>query len=176
MPRVPDIIIEDGEIKFRNFSGNPDKNYNGSNTRTVTFVIPKEKKDDLLADGWNVRAYIPKSDPDAEPTYILEATIAYKTKNGVKKDPGIFIVKPTGLLHVDEDMVDTLDGKDILKVDAVLGASYWEQGNRHGIRPYVNKLYITIRENPIEEKYDRYLRNINDSMFSSDGDLPFPME
>lgn len=179
MPRVNDIYIEDGTIIFSNFSGNPERNYNNDTKRTVTFSIPSENKDALMEAGWHIRPYIPKSDPDADPIYLLEATIAYRTKDGRPKDPGIFIVKPDRLIHVTEDIVDQLDRMDIVKVDAVLGPSYWEFGGRKGIRPYVNKMYITVKSNPIEEKYDKYTQQMSDSMFPTDTeqtDLPFPLD
>lgn len=174
MPRVDDIYIEGGQIVFSNFSGNPDKNYNGDNKRTVTFSIPPEVKDNLIADGWNIRPYIPKSDPDAEPIYLLEATIAYRTKDGVPKDPGIFIVRPDSLVHVTEDIIDTLDRADIVKVDAILGPHYWELGNRRGIRPYVNRMLVTIKPNPIDEKYYKLTQQMSNN--SPIDELSFPVE
>lgn len=176
MPRVNDICIEDGEIIFRNFSGRP-SDFNPNGQRTVTFVIPVDIKDKLLEDGWNVRAYVPKSDPERPPIYILEATVAFRTRDGKLKDPHIFIVRPDGLLHVTEDIVDTLDGYDILSVDVVLGPHYWEQGGRKGIRPYVNKMYVTVKEDPFDKKYREYLEHANESILPTDSDdLPFPIE
>ena len=177
MPRVNDIFIEDGEIIFRNFSGKK-SDFNPNGARTVTFVIPDEIKDALLKDGWNVKPYVPKSDPERPPVYILEATIAFRSRDGKPKDPHIFILRPNGMMHVTEDIVDTLDGYDILKVDARLGPHYWEQGGRSGIRPYVNKMLITIKEDPIDRKYREYMDSMNESVLPTDSDLdlPFPIE
>ena len=176
--RVDNIYIMDGRIMFRNFSGNPNKNYNHDNKRTVTFVISEEIKDKLIQDGWYVKPYIPKNDPDAGITYILEATVCYRTKEGLPKDPNIFIIRPDGLLHVTEDIVDQLDGMDIVSVDATLGPSYWKQGNSSGIRAYVNKMLVTVRENPIDRKYREYAESMNKNVLPTDGDLdlPFPVD
>lgn len=177
MPRVNDIIIEAGEIAYSNFSGNPNKNFDGSNKRTVTFVIPPEIKDNLINDGWNVREQVFNNDPDREPRYLLEATICYRTRDGKPKDPGIFIVRSDRLVHVTEDIVDTLDGADILNVDVVLGPSYWEQGGRKGIRPYVNRMLVTVKENAIEKKYRELVEQMNEHVLpTDDSELPFPIE
>lgn len=179
MPRVNDIYIEDGEIAFRNFRGNPERNYDHSNKRTVTFKIPEEIKDDLINDGWNVKTRINKDYPDDPPTYLLEATVCFRTRDGKPKDPQIFIVRPDRLIHVTEETVDTLDGLDIVSVDARLGPKYWEQGNRKGIRAYVNKMLITIEENPIDKKYREMVEernNLSTALGDDLGDLPFPIE
>lgn len=175
MARVNNIEIEDGEIIFRNFSGKI-TDYNPKGLRTVTFIIPDDIKDKLIADGWNVRLYVPKNDPERPPVYILEATITYRDKDGKPKDPKIFIVKPDGLLHVTEDMAFALDTYDIVKVDAVLGPYYWEQGGRKGIRPYVNKMYVIIKEDRFDKKYRDYIDQMNQSVVPADDDLPFPIE
>ena len=177
MSRVNNIEIEDGQIIFRNFSGKVSEN-NPKGIRTVTFVIPEEIKDKLISDGWNVRLYIPKNDPEALPIYILEATVCYRNKAGEPQDPHVFIVKSDGLMHVTEDIAFTLDSYDILKVDAVLRPFYWEMNGRRGIRPYVNKMYITINEDRFDKKYRSYIDHVNESALPTDGDLdlPFPVE
>jgi len=76
-----------------------------------------------------------------------------------------------------EETIDTLDRADILSVDAVLGASHWEWGGRSGITAYINSMYITIKDNPVDEKYRKMLDQMNDSILpTDDGDLPFPIE
>ncbi len=177
MPRVNDINITDGEIAYSNFSGRPTQFKPEGGERTVTFVIPPEIVEDLKADGWNIREQVFANDPDREPRYLLEARLTFRTRNGQPRDPKIFIVRSDSMVHMTEETIDTLDRADILSVDAVLGPSYWEWGGRRGIRAYVNSMYVTIKENPIDEKYRKMMQEMNDHFLPSDnGDLPFPIE
>lgn len=178
MPRVNDINITDGEIAYSNFAGRPTTYRPEGGVRTVTFVIPNDLAQQLIVDGWNIREQTFVNDPEREPRYLLEASFTFRTRTGQPRDPKIFIVRPDSLVHVTEETADALDRADIIKVDAVLAPYYWEHGNRKGIRAYVNSLYITIKENPIDEKYRKYIEQMNESILPTDNssDLPFPIE
>lgn len=178
MARVNDINIVNGEIAYSNFSGRPTTYKPEGGVRTVTFVIPSDAAPELQEAGWKIRRQEFPNDPDREPRYLLEATLTFRTRNGQLRDPKIFIVRPDSLVHVTEETVDTLDRAEIVNADAVLGPYYWENGNKRGIKAYVNSLYITVKENPIDEKYRKYIDNLNESMLSTDDDLslPFPIE
>lgn len=175
MPRVNDINITDGKIAYSNFSGRPDTYNPNGGVRSVTFVIPDEISDALIADGWNIREQIFE---DGDHRFLLSAKFNFRTKDGKPRDPKIFIVRPDSLVHVTEETADALDRAEILSVDAVLGPYYWEYGGKKGITAYVNSLYITIKENPIDEKYRKYIDQLNESILPTDnsGDLPFPIE
>lgn len=175
MARVNDINITDGEIAYSNFSGRPTQFNPDGGVRTVTFVIPYDAADQLIADGWKIREQ--QIDDEGHIRYLLEAKFTFRTRNGQPRDPKIFIVRNDRLVHMTEETIDTLDRADILSVDAVLGASYWEWGGRSGITAYINSMYITIKDNPVDEKYRKMLDQMNDSILpTDDGDLPFPIE
>lgn len=176
MPRVNDINITDGQIAYSNFSGRPTQFNPNGGVRTVTFVIPNDIAEQLKEDGWNIREQAINED---EVRYLLEAKLTFRTREGKPRDPKIFIVRNDGLMHVTEETVDTLDRADILNIDAVIGPSYWEWGGRKGIAAYVNSMYVTIKENPIDEKYRKMIAEMNEHMLPTDNndlDLPFPVE
>jgi hypothetical protein len=177
MARVNDINITDGIIAYRNFSGRPTDFKPEGGVRTVTFVIPDNIAEDLIKDGWNIRLQMPKNE-DGDPRYLLECKITFRTRNGTPRDPKIFIVRDDGIVHVTEETIDTLDRADIVHVDAVIGPSYWEWGGRSGIAAYVNSMYLTIKENAIDEKYRKMIEEMNNSILPTDNDLdlPFPVE
>jgi hypothetical protein len=178
MPRVSDINITNGEIAYSNFSGRPTVYKPEGGNRTVTFVIPNDVAMDYQEAGWKIRRQEFPNDPDREPRYLLEATLTFRMKNGQPRDPKIFIVRPDSLVHVTEETVDALDRAEIISADAVIGPFYWEHGNKRGIKAYINSLYITIKENPIDEKYRKYIDQLNESILPTDtsNDLPFPIE
>jgi hypothetical protein len=169
MAELNDIILENGMIAYRNFSGRPTEYKPEGGIRTVTFVIPDEWADDLRNDGWKIR-YEEKKE-----RFLLEATVLYRTKDGRPKDPKVFIVRDDNkLIHMTEETVGELDSADIVSVDAVIGPSRYNFGGKTGIKAYVNSLYIKIRENPIERKYRQMLDDM-DASFNAD-DLPFPID
>lgn len=176
MPRVNNINIVDGVIAYSNFSGRINEcNENGN--RTVTFVIPDDIAQDLINDGWNIRLQLPKND-DENPRYLLEVTMSFRTKDGRPKDPKVFIVREdNSIVHMTEETIGTLDGKDIISADAVIGPWYWERNGRSGIKAYINSLYLKIKENPIDAKYRPMIDRMNNSFVgTNDLDLPFPIE
>lgn len=176
MARIPDINIEKGQIAYSNFSGSPTQYNPDGGSRTVTFVIPEEMVDDLLNEGWKIREQ--KFD-DGTSRHLLDATFLFRTRNGQLRDPKIFIVRDNNtLIHVTEETVDALDRADITSVDAVLAASYWEYAGRSGIKAYINSMYITIKENPIDAKYRKMMEEAEAEVpdISSGDELPFPIE
>ena len=175
MPRVNDINITDGKIAYSNFSGRPTQFKPEGGVRTVTFVIPVDIADQLRNDGWNLREQILSDDGEVR-RYLLEAKLTFRTREGKPRDPKIFIVRNDGLVHVTEETVDTLDRAEILNVDAVIGPSYWEWGGRKGIAAYINSMYVTIKENPIDEKYRKMIEQMNESVIDPNSDLPFPID
>ena len=175
MPRIPDINITEGQIAYSNFSGNPTQYNPEGGKRSVTFVIPNEIADDLKAEGWPVRE---QNFDDGTSRYLLDAAFLFRTRNGQPRDPKIFIVRDKKLIHVTEDTADALDRADIVSVDAVIAASYWEYAGRSGIKAYINSMYLTIKENPIDAKYRKMMEE--EPLFISndidDDNLPFPVE
>lgn len=171
MERINNINIEDGILAYTNFSGKKSE----SGKRTVTFVIPDDIAQDLIKDGWNLRLETFEKQPDRSPRYLLNCTIQYRTKDGRPKDPKIYLVRPNGLQHMTEETVDNLDGGvDILSVDAVIRPFYWEVGSRSGISAYINSMYITVKEEPVDAKYRKMLQEMNEDV--SIDDLPFAID
>ena len=172
--KVNDINIYDGEIAYSNFSGRPTQFNPNGGVRTVTFVIPPDIADSLIADGWHIREQI---FDDGTSRFLLEAKITFKTRTGQIRDPKIFIIRNDGVIHITEDTVSTLDRMEIVNAEAVIGPFYWDWGGKSGITAYVNSLYITVKENPIDEKYRMMINNMNDSFLPTDSsDLPFPLD
>jgi len=170
MPRVNDINITNGEIAYSNFAGRPTAYKPEGGVRTVTFVMPEEIVPDLQKDGWKVRR---QEFEDGSYRYLLEATFLFRTREGKLRDPKIFIVRGNELIHVTEETVDTLDHAEIISADAVIGPYYYDYAGKQGIKAYLNSLYLTIKENPIDEKYRKMLKDMPNL---GNDDLPFPIE
>ena len=171
MPRVNDINITEGQIAYSNFAGRPTPYKPEGGVRTVTFVMPENIVDDLMRDGWKVRK---QEFEDGSYRYLLEATFLFRTREGKLRDPKIFIVKKDGFIHVTEEIADTLDHAEIVSADAVIGAYYYDYAGKQGIKAYINSLYLTIKENPIDEKYRKMMSEM--PSVDTDDNLPFPIE
>ncbi len=178
MARINDINITEGQIAYSNFSGRPTQFNPEGGSRNVTFVIPEDIAEGLIEEGWRVRR---QEFDDGTYRYLLEASFLFRTRNGQPRDPKIFIVQDNRLIHVTEETADALDRADIVSVDAVISPSYWEYAGRSGIKAYINSMYITIKENPIDAKYRRMLEESEAEVpevpdISDTDDLPFPIE
>ena len=175
MARIPDINITEGKIAYSNFSGSPTQYNPEGGARSVTYVIPDGIADGLIKEGWKIRK---QEFDDGTSRYLLDASFLFRTRNGQPRDPKIYIVRDNRLIHVTEDTADALDRADIVSVDAVIAASHWEYAGRSGIKAYVNSMYLTIKENPIDEKYRKMMEEAEAEVpdISSSDELPFPIE
>ena len=102
------IIIDGARIWARNFSGKEGK-FNAAGDRNFNVWIEPELAMKLKEDGWNVKDYIPRSDPDAEPRYFIKVSVSYRNI-----PPKIYRVNSSNKrVALDEDTVGTLDWAEI---------------------------------------------------------------
>jgi hypothetical protein len=52
-----------------------------------------------------------------------------------------------------EDTVEMLDFVDVANVDLILNPYEWVVNGKTGVKAYLKKMFITIREDPLELKY-----------------------
>lgn len=140
------IIIEDADIGFRNFSGAEGK-FNPAGRRNFCVFLEPEVGKDLEEDGWNVRWLQPREEDD-DPRPYLPVAVNYDNI-----PPKIVLITSRGKTILDESMVGMLDWAEIKLVDLIIRPYNWEMNGKSGVKAYVKSLYVTIKEDELEQKY-----------------------
>lgn len=144
---LPDITIEDAQLRFLNFSGKPDSfNPNGGKRQFSVLIDPKEAPK-MEADGWNIKYLKPLEEGDPPQPYLTIA-VGYKVR-----PPTVVMIGSKGRRNLDEEDLILLDWADIKSVDLMFSPSRWEVGDKTGIKAYLKSIYVTINENALELKY-----------------------
>lgn len=140
------FMVEDARLVFRNFSG-AESQYNRAGDRNFAVILDDKVAADMLRDGWNVKM-LSSRDDEVEDTPYIQVAVGYKTR-----PPRIVMITSTGRTNITEDMVGTLDWVDIQTVDLIARAYEWEVNGKTGIKAYLQSMFITIEEDPLERKY-----------------------
>lgn len=147
MPRNDrQLIMEDARILFRNFAGKEGK-YNREGDRNFAVVLDDGTARALAADGWNVKWLKPREEGDAEQAF-LSVSVNFRGR-----PPRIVMITSRGRNPIGEEQVEMLDWVDIKTVDLILNPYEWEIGEKSGIKAYLQSMFITIFEDPLELKY-----------------------
>lgn len=146
--KLEDLIIENGQIIFRNFSGKESK-YNREGCRNFCVVIGEsDLTQKLMDDGWNVRS-LPPRDEDEDLKYYLPVTV-----NFMNIPPKVLMITRKSKIRLTEESVDSLDFAEIKNADIVIRPYHWNVNEKTGIKAYLKSLYITIDEDAFAEKYE----------------------
>lgn len=152
------VVIENAQIQFRNFSGK-EGNFNPEGNRNFCVFLDKDIASDLKEDGWNVKWLQPRDEGD-DPQAYLQITVRY-----ANIPPKIVLVTSRGKSVINEDEVKLLDTAEIERADMTITPYKWEVNGKSGIKAYLKTMYVTIAEDEFESRYS----NVPDSMVGSIG-------
>lgn len=147
MNKKDNLIIEDVQIIFRNFSGREDT-YNRAGNRNFNVVIDDE--DDaqrLIDDGWNLKVLKPR-DPDDATVHYLPVTVNLNEYTKVN------LVSKRNITQLDEESIEILDHAEIAKVDVTLRPYDWEVNGKSGRKAYLKEMFVVLQENTLASKYN----------------------
>ena len=166
---------------FKNFSGKKsDFNAEGDRNFGAVIMDPETVKY-LVEDGIRVKTLRPRpDDPDGQETYWMKVKVNFASR----QPPKIYLIKADPedpenqskmtSVQLDEETVNQLDWihpSSILRIDMNIRFSRYPDrpGRPGGISNYLDALYVTVEDDPLERKY-RGIRGVGDS---GDDDLPF---
>lgn len=149
MPAADNTVIMEGvRIIFRNFAGKEGQ-YNREGDRNFAVLLDEKTADVMSADGWNVKMLKARDEEeDSVPQAYLPVAVNFRGR-----PPRIVMITSHNRTTLDESQVEMLDWVDILNVDLIVRPYEWTVNGKSGIKAYLQSMYITIEEDPLEAKY-----------------------
>jgi hypothetical protein len=143
------VLMEGVKIIFRNFSGKEGQ-YNREGDRNFAVLLDDGVAEAMAADGWNVKWLKPREDDEDE----KEQAYLSVSLNFVKgRPPRVVLITSRGRTALGESEVDLLDWADITNVDLIIRPYEWTVSGKSGVKAYLQSIYVTIEEDPLERKY-----------------------
>lgn len=149
MPAKDNTVLMEGvRIIFRNFSGKEGQ-YNREGDRNFAVLLDDKVANEMGEDGWNVKWLQPRSEEEGDtPQAYLPVSVNFKGR-----PPRIVLITSRGRTNIDEHGIEMLDWVDIINVDLIVRPYEWTVNGKSGIKAYLQSIYITIEEDPLEVKY-----------------------
>lgn len=141
------LEVEDARIIYRNFGGAATK-YNREGDRNFAVVIPNDEiKDQLVAEGWNVKIKPPR-EPGDEPFMYLPVKVKFNSRG-----PSIYVVSGDSVQRLNEDTINMIDDIDIQKVSMDLRPYDWEVNGKTGRSAYLQSMEVVQNIDRFGAKY-----------------------
>lgn len=152
MPAKQDntVLMEGVRIIFRNFAGREGQ-YNREGDRNFAVLLDDTIANAMAEDNWNIKWLKPRGEEeDDTPQAYLPISVNFKGR-----PPRIVLITSRGRTNLDESQVETLDWVDILNVDLIVRPYEWTVNGKSGVKAYLQSIYVTIEEDPLEMKYNQ---------------------
>lgn len=140
------VVIENAKLIFRNFAGKEGR-FNREGDRNFSVLIDDRTANALAADGWNVK-WLKAREEGEKDQASLPVTVNFRGR-----PPRVVMITSRGRTPLREDDVELLDWADIQTADLIVRPYEWEIGEKSGIKAYLQSLFVTIVEDPLELKY-----------------------
>lgn len=150
MPQNDNTVLMEGvRIIFRNFTGKEGQ-YNREGDRNFAVLLDEKIATAMAEDNWNVKWLKPREgDEEETPQAYLPISVNFKGR-----PPRIVLITTRGRNNLDEHSVEMLDWADIINVDLIVRPYEWTVNDKTGIKAYLQSIYVTIEEDPLELKYN----------------------
>lgn len=148
--RRPEVVIfREAAVVWKNFAGEK-RQFNAEGDRNFNILMDELTGLDMQRDGWNVKLRNRRDDGEdyGPPEYSLKVAVSFKIRA-----PRIWLISSGGRAMLGEGLVGMLDDLDALKVDLTLTPYDWEMNNKTGRKAYLDTMFYTMYENPLELEY-----------------------
>jgi hypothetical protein len=152
MAREDTVLMEGVRIIFRNFSGKEGQ-YNREGDRNFAVLLEESVAQTMANDGWNVKWLKPREEDEEATDDTPQAYLPVSVKFTDWSPPKVVLITSRGRSFLDEGTVDMLDWADIVNVDLIVRPYKWDVNGKSGIKAYLQSIYVTIEEDPLEKKY-----------------------
>lgn len=154
---MDNLIVENAQIGFRNFSGKPGK-FNPEGKRNFCVFLDSKIAKNLEADGWNVKYLKPREEGDEEQAF-LQVKVRFDSK-----PPNVVVCSSNGKSRLDESEIGMLDWAEIETVDININPHEYDFNGNKGIAAYLKSMFVTIEHDPLEDKYMKSPDSANSSI------------
>ena len=153
MPAKQDntVLMEGVRIIFRNFAGKEGQ-YNREGDRNFAVLLDDQVATAMAEDNWNIKWLKPRNEEEEGETPQAYLPISVNFKG---RPPRIVMITSRGRTNIDESQVETLDWVDIINVDLIVRPYEWTVNGKSGVKAYLQSIYVTIEEDPLEMKYNQ---------------------
>ena len=153
MPAKQDntVLMEGVRIIFRNFAGKEGQ-YNREGDRNFAVLLDDAVANAMAEDNWNIKWLKPRNEEEEGETPQAYLPISVNFKG---RPPRIVMITSRGRTNLDESQVETLDWVDIINVDLIVRPYEWTVNQKSGVKAYLQSIYVTIEEDPLEIKYNQ---------------------
>ena len=138
------LIFENVNITFKNFSGVERPPYNAKGQRNFAVVIEDEDfARELKKEGWNVKWSDPKEDGTTYAPH-LQVKVAFDDEEPWK-NPRIMMEQAGNKVYLDENTVSQLDDLEVVNVKAMEIRPYnYDTGKMQGVTAYLKKMRVEV--------------------------------
>jgi hypothetical protein len=143
--------MEGVRIIFRNFAGKEGQ-YNREGDRNFAVLLDDAVANAMAEDNWNIKWLKPRNEEEEGETPQAYLPISVNFKG---RPPRIVMITSRGRTNLDESQVETLDWVDIINVDLIVRPYEWTVNQKSGVKAYLQSIYVTIEEDPLEIKYNQ---------------------
>jgi hypothetical protein len=141
------VVLENVRLIFRNFTG-AEGRFNAKGKRNFNVLLSSNIAEAMERDGWNIK-YLQPREAEDEPTPRLEVAVNFDGG----RPPRVVMVTSRGKTPLDESMISILDWAEIIDADLIVRPYEWEVNGKTGVKAYLQTLFVTIREDKLEQKY-----------------------
>lgn len=140
------FTVENAKIIWPNFSG-LEGQFNAKGDRNFTIVLEPTDAQQMAEHGWNVKFRDPRDEGD-DPQATLQVSVNFKGR-----PPVVYMITSRGRTHLGEDMIGLLDSVEIIQADLMVNPYEWNVNGKSGVKAYLDKMFVTIREDVLDRKY-----------------------